>query len=41
MLKAGRFYESEVFADLPQEELDVFDQQFPPMEKQHFPGQWS
>lgn len=40
-LKAGRFYESEVFADLPQEELDVFDQQFPPMEKQHFPGQWS
>lgn len=40
-LKAGRFYESEVFEDLPQKELDVFDQQFPPMEKQHFPGQWS
>lgn len=39
-LKPGRFYESEVFANLPPEELDVFDRQFPPMEKQHFPGQW-
>ncbi len=36
----GRFYESEVFDDLPKEEVEEFNQQFPPLEKMRFPGQW-
>lgn len=36
----GKFYEAEVFQNLPAQEVDAFNQQFPPMEKQRFPCQW-
>ncbi len=36
----GRFYESSVFANLPAEEAEKYNQRFPALEKQYFPMQW-
>ncbi|HCW72834.1 MAG TPA: N-acetyltransferase, partial [Clostridiaceae bacterium] len=36
----GKFYESEVFDDLPEEEVEKYSQNFPPLKKQRYPGQW-
>lgn len=37
----GRFYEAEVFKNLPEEETEEFDKKFPYIPKQKFPGQWA
>ena len=37
----GKFYESEVFENLSKEEVDQFNQKFPPLKKLNFPGHWS
>lgn len=37
----GSFHESEVFEDLSDEETWQFDTNFPPLQKQYFPTQWS
>lgn len=37
----GKFYESEVFGNLPAEEVEEFSKKFPPLQKQKFPGQWN
>jgi predicted N-acetyltransferase YhbS len=36
----GKFYESEVFVDLPKEEVDEYNKKFPYLQKLRFPGQW-
>ena len=36
----GRFFESEVFETLRPEDAREYDRQFPPLERQYFPGQW-
>lgn len=36
----GKFYESEVFENLPKEEVEEYNKLFPPLKKQQFPGQW-
>lgn len=36
----GSFYESEVFENLPPEEVDAYNHNFPSLKKQYFPGQW-
>jgi len=36
----GKFYESKVFEDLPENEVEEYSKLFPYMEKQRFPGQW-
>lgn len=36
----GSFHESEVFEDLPPQEVEELSRQFPPLKKQFFPGQW-
>lgn len=36
----GKFYESEVFEDLPSDKVEEYTRLFPYMEKQRFPGQW-
>jgi predicted N-acetyltransferase YhbS len=36
----GKFYEADVFEDLPGEEVDEFNKKFPYMEKLRLPGQW-
>lgn len=36
----GRFYESEVFEQLPREEAEKYNELFEPLKKQHFPSQW-
>lgn len=36
----GKFYESEVFEDLPEEENEEFTKQFDAPAKRRFPGQW-
>lgn len=36
----GDFCEAEVFDHLPAEEVEKFNERFPYVEKQHFPGQW-
>lgn len=36
----GKFYESDVFENLPKEEVEKFNHKFPPLEKQYFPMQW-
>ena len=36
----GSFHVSNVFFDLPSEEVEEFSKQFPPLQKQYFPGQW-
>ncbi len=35
----GKFYESKVFENLPAEEVEEFDKQFPRLQKIKFPGQ--
>lgn len=39
-LSGGKFYEADVYYDLPDEEVDEFNKQFPFMEKKVLPGQW-
>lgn len=36
----GKFYEAEVFENLPKEEVEVFNNKFPRLQKLRFPGQW-
>ena len=36
----GKFYESEVFNDLPKEEVEEYNKKFPQLQKLKFPGQW-
>jgi predicted N-acetyltransferase YhbS len=36
----GKFYESEVFEDLPEDKVEEYTKLFPYIEKQRFPGQW-
>ncbi len=36
----GKFYESKVFDDLPNDKVEEFDKKFPYMEKLKLPGQW-
>ncbi len=36
----GKFYESEVFVNLPKEEVDEYNKKFPQLQKLRFPGQW-
>lgn len=36
----GKFYESEVFNNLPKTEVEEFNKKFPPLQKVRFPGQW-
>lgn len=36
----GKFYEAEVFENLPDGEVEEFNKQFPYMEKLRLPGQW-
>ncbi len=36
----GKFYESEVFENLPKEEVEEFNKRFPQLQKIRFPGQW-
>lgn len=38
---SGKFYESDVFEKLPPEEVEVFNEKFPHMEKLKLPGQWN
>lgn len=36
----GKFYESEVFDNLPKEEVEKYNKKFPQLQKLRFPGQW-
>jgi predicted N-acetyltransferase YhbS len=36
----GKFYESEVFENLPKEEVEDYNKKFPQLKKLRFPGQW-
>jgi predicted N-acetyltransferase YhbS len=36
----GKFYESEVFVNLPKEEVEEYNKKFPKLQKLRFPGQW-
>lgn len=36
----GKFYEAELFENLPDSEVEEFNKQFPYMEKLRLPGQW-
>lgn len=36
----GKFYESKCYENLIDEEVEKFNQQFPPLEKKVLPGQW-
>ncbi|WP_242850050.1 GNAT family N-acetyltransferase [Clostridium polynesiense] len=36
----GKFYHSEVFENLPKEEVEEYNKNFPPLQKLRFPGQW-
>lgn len=36
----GKFYESKVFENLPEEEVDEYNKNFPRLQKLRFPGQW-
>lgn len=36
----GKFYASEVFDNLPKEDVEEYNKRFPPLKKQRFPGQW-
>ena len=38
--RKGKFYESEVFENLPKEEVEEFNKHFPKLKKLRFPGQW-
>jgi predicted N-acetyltransferase YhbS len=36
----GKFYESEVYSNLPKEEVEEYNKKFPKLQKLRFPGQW-
>ncbi len=36
----GKFYESEVFENLPKKEVEEYSKKFPQLQKLRFPGQW-
>ena len=36
----GKFYESQVFENLPKKEVEVYNENFPKLKKLRFPGQW-
>jgi len=36
----GKFYVSEVFENIPKEEVEEYNQKFPQLQKLRFPGQW-
>jgi predicted N-acetyltransferase YhbS len=36
----GKFYETEVFENLPKDEVEEYNKKFPKLEKLRFPGQW-
>lgn len=36
----GKFYAADVFEDLPEDAVEEFNRQFPPLEKLRLPGQW-
>jgi predicted N-acetyltransferase YhbS len=36
----GKFYEAEVFENLPDDEVEEFNKFFPPLKKLRLPGQW-
>ena len=36
----GKFYETDVFQNLPKEEVEAHNKKFPPLPKLRFPGQW-
>ncbi|EQB86809.1 putative N-acetyltransferase YhbS [Clostridium punense] len=36
----GKFYESELFENLPKEEVEEYSKKFPKLKKLRFPGQW-
>ncbi|WP_243156104.1 GNAT family N-acetyltransferase [Clostridium sp. C2-6-12] len=36
----GKFYESETFENLPKEEVEEYNKEFPKLKKLRFPGQW-
>lgn len=36
----GKFYEAEVFENLPKEEVEEYNKKFPRLQKLRFPGQW-
>jgi len=36
----GKFYESKVFENLPREEVEEYNKNFPQLQKLRFPGQW-
>jgi predicted N-acetyltransferase YhbS len=36
----GKFYESEVFVNLPKQEVEDYNKNFPKLQKLRFPGQW-
>jgi hypothetical protein len=36
----GKFYETELFINLPKEEVEEFNKKFPPLKKFRYPGQW-
>lgn len=36
----GKYYSAEVFEHLPKGEVEVFNKNFPPLNKLRFPGQW-
>ncbi|WP_242657946.1 GNAT family N-acetyltransferase [Lachnoclostridium phytofermentans] len=36
----GKFYESNVFENLPREEVEEYNKNFPQLQKLRFPGQW-
>ncbi|MFD2114542.1 GNAT family N-acetyltransferase [Paenibacillus yanchengensis] len=37
----GKFYESNVFSQLSKEAVEAYNENFPPLQKLQFPGQWS
>ncbi|QUH21519.1 N-acetyltransferase [Alkaliphilus sp. B6464] len=37
----GKFYGSEVFENLPKEEVEKYNKRFPKLQKLRFPGQWN
>lgn len=37
---SGKFYESEVFSNLPANEVEEYNKRFPKLKKLRFPGQW-
>lgn len=39
-MPGAKFYEAKIFSDLPEDEVEKFDRNFPYMEKLKLPGQW-